>query len=84
LPPNTVVPYDRDGMTSDIDISSTREGVSPPSPTRAIVTSRSHHGGVVTVAMMDTSVTSIAADVDAAVCWALGSRAGGEAVTVPR
>ena len=84
FPPNTVVPYQRDGTTYDVDISSTREGVSPPGPTRAVVTSRSHHGGIVNVAMMDTSVTAITSEVDAVVWQALGSRAGGEAVTMPR
>ena len=78
FPPNTFVPYERDGATYDVDISSTREGVSPPGVTRAAVTSRSHHAGVVVAAFMDSSVHAIGGDIDASVWQALGSRAGNE------
>ena len=78
FPPNTVVPYERDGKTYDVDICSIRESVSPPGPTRAVVTSRSHHGGIVNVALMDGSVHAVGSDVDGTVWRALGTRAGAE------
>ena len=83
FPPNTVVPYDKDGKTYDVDISSTREGVVPAAATRAVVTSRSHHAGGVNSAFMDASVRMIQSDIDPTTWRALGSRAGGEPVAVP-
>ncbi|MFM9059475.1 MAG: DUF1559 domain-containing protein [Planctomycetaceae bacterium] len=78
FPPQTVVPYERDGTTYDVDICSIRESVSLPGPTRAVVTSRSHHGAIVNTVFMDTSVHAISGDIDATVWQALGSRAGNE------
>lgn len=85
FPPNTTVAYTHtDGVNYDIDIGSFREKTpaaasnDQPVPTRAIVTSRSHHVGVVNTAMMDGSVRSFANATDAGVWQGLGTRAGGE------
>jgi len=83
FPPNTVVPYDKDGKTYDVDISSTREGLVPAAATYAAVTSRSHHMGGVNSAFMDASGRMIQSDIDPTTWRALGSRAGGESVAVP-
>jgi len=83
FPPNTVVPYlHADGTTHDVDVCGIREGISPPGITRAVVTSRSHHSGIVNTAMMDGSVRSFASDTESLVWRGLGSRAGGENVAV--
>ena len=81
--PNTRVPHVVGGTTYDVDISSTREGVLPAGPTRAAVTSRSHHGDLVNASFMDGSVRSITSDIDLTVWRGLGSRAGGETVSAP-
>jgi len=80
--PQTRVPYTLAGQEYDVDISSTREGVSPPGATYAVVTSRSHHGAVVNSACMDGSVHAVASDIDATVWRALGTRAGGEVASI--
>lgn len=84
FPPQTLVPYDIGGKTYDVDISSTREGVTPAGTTYAAVTSRSHHQGIVNVAFMDAAVRAIGAEIDPALWQALGSRSGGEVATVPQ
>ncbi len=82
FPPNTTVPYvHTDGQTYDIDVTTVRENANAATPTYAVVTSRSHHSGMVGTLMLDGSVRSVASDVDAATWRALGSRAGGEAIT---
>jgi prepilin-type N-terminal cleavage/methylation domain-containing protein len=80
FPPNTVVPYDRDGRTYDIDVSSLREGNSSNAPTYAVVTSRSHHAGSVGSLFLDGSVRSISSGIDRTTWQSLGTRAGTEAV----
>lgn len=80
--PQTKVPYTHsDGKTYDIDVSGMREGVSATAPTYAIVTARSYHPGTVNGLRMDGSVRSFAATIDINVWRALGTRAGGEAVS---
>ncbi len=82
FPPNTAVPYvHTDGQTYDIDVTTVRENATSTTPTYAVVTSRSHHSGVVGTLMLDGSVRSATSDIDAATWRALGSRAGGEAIT---
>jgi len=81
FPPNTVVPYvHTDGIAYDIDICGSREGVSTTTPTYAAVTSRSHHAGVVSSALMDGSVRTIANSIDGSLWKALSTRAGSETV----
>jgi prepilin-type N-terminal cleavage/methylation domain-containing protein len=82
FPPNSVVPYTHtDGKSYDIDISSSREGVSDSAATYAVVTSRSHHVGFVSSALMDGSVRSVANSIDGDLWKKLSTRAGGETIT---
>jgi len=78
FPPNTKVPYQRDGVTYDIDVTSSREGRNQQDPTYGIITARSYHAGIVNVAMMDGSVRGISSGVDAFTWRSLNTRAGGE------
>lgn len=89
FPPNTQVPYQAaNGQSYDIDLGSVRENTPTQSsdnsttPTRAIVTARSHHAGLVNAAMMDGSVRPFASETDALVWKGLGTRAGAEVVSV--
>lgn len=82
FPPNTIVPYLRDGITYDIDVSSSREGRNQVDPTYGIITSRSYHAGLVNVVLMDGSVRSISSAVDSGSWQALNSRAGGEVISL--
>lgn len=82
FPPNTNVPYTQDGITYDIDVTSMRDGESTTAPTYAAVTTRSYHSGVVNVLLMDSSVQGMSDNIDGRVWRALGTRAGGEAVSV--
>jgi hypothetical protein len=72
----------RDGQAYDIDVTTVRENATDSTPTYAVVTSRSHHVGMVNAAMMDGTIRPFSSDIDAGVWAALGSRAGGEAVAV--
>ncbi len=82
FPPNTAVPYvHTDGQTYDIDVTTVRENATSTTPTYAVVTSRSHHSGMVGTLMLDGSVRSATSEIDAATWRALGSRAGGEVIT---
>ncbi len=79
FPPNTFVPYQHsDGVTYDIDICGSREGLSTTTATYAAVTSRSYHAGIVSSAFMDGSVRSIANGIDGSLWKSLSTRAGGE------
>jgi prepilin-type N-terminal cleavage/methylation domain-containing protein len=77
--PNTRVPHTVGGIEHDIDYSSRQEGSSTTVRTFAAITSRSHHNGLVGVAMMDGSVRTVGDDVSLAVWRALSTRSGGEA-----
>lgn len=82
FPPNTVVSYvHSDGVAYDIDICGSREGLSTSTTTYAAVTSRSHHAGVVSSALMDGSVRTVSNSIDGNLWKALSTRAGGENVT---
>ena len=83
LTPNTRVPFVTGGATYDFDLNSRQEGSSATAKTFAAITSRSHHGGVVTAAMMDGSVTAITDGIDLTVWRALSTRAGGEVQQLP-
>jgi prepilin-type N-terminal cleavage/methylation domain-containing protein len=76
--PNTFVPHTVSGLTYDIDVSSNREGVNNSAPTYAIITSRSHHEGIVQVMLMDGSVRSISENIAVSIWRGLGTRAGGD------
>ena len=51
--------------------------------TFAAITSRSHHNGLVGVAMMDGSVSTIDDSIAADIWRAMSTRAGGEVAQVP-
>jgi prepilin-type N-terminal cleavage/methylation domain-containing protein len=79
--PNTRVPHAAGGMAYDIDYNSRQEGNSATVRTFAAITSRSHHGGVVIVAMLDGSTRVLEDTVDLRVWRAMGTRAGNEAAS---
>lgn len=81
LPPNTRVPYDRNGEMLDADYNSWQEGkggIATTTPSYAIITSRSYHPGGVQVALVDGSCQSISDEIDILVWRAMATRAGGE------
>ena len=81
FPPNTTVPLTIGGTQQDGDWTNMREGRDSAKPTLAAVTSRSYHAGVVSSALMDGSVRTIANSIDGSLWKALSTRAGGETVT---
>lgn len=81
FPPNTAVTTsEKPGI--DIDLTSSRENVSPTAATYAVIPARSHHPGTVTSLMLDGSVHSVANEIDPLIWKGLGSRAGGEAASI--
>ncbi|MFM9058972.1 MAG: DUF1559 domain-containing protein [Planctomycetaceae bacterium] len=78
--PNTKVPHIAGGEEYDIDYNSRQEGSNKTARTFATITSRSHHPGVVTVAMLDGSTRALEDTVDVRVWRAMGTRAGNETV----
>ena len=81
--PNTNVAYTNGGVTYSVDLTSSRDGESTTAPTYAAVTARSYHPGVVLTAMLDGSVNAVADDIDLVVWRAAGTKAGGEALSLP-
>jgi prepilin-type N-terminal cleavage/methylation domain-containing protein/prepilin-type processing-associated H-X9-DG protein len=84
FPPNMEVTYSKDGSPYDVDFISKGESLTGTAPTYAAVTSRSYHGGVTNVALMDGSVQTIADNISIKVWQAMGTRNGGEAVQTPQ
>jgi prepilin-type N-terminal cleavage/methylation domain-containing protein len=79
--PNTVVPYDHEGVTYDIDFNSVQEGKKSDQRSYAAITARSYHGGgTVSVGLMDGSTRSVSSNIDLSIWRALGTIAGGEIV----
>lgn len=80
--PNTVVPYEYDGILYDIDFNSWQEGKAPSTqPTYAAITSRSYHaGGLINCAFLDGSVRAINDELDLATWRALGTIKGREVI----
>ena len=66
----------------EMDYNSWQEGKNgiAGSPTYAMITSRSHHVGLVQSALVDGSVRSITDSIDRKVWHALGTRAGREVI----
>ncbi|MEX0703940.1 MAG: DUF1559 domain-containing protein [Planctomycetales bacterium] len=83
FPPNAFVPFAKDGATYDVDYNSMQEGKSATQPTYAAVTSRSHHGAIVNVLLVDGSAHSVHDSIASAVWRALGTRAGGDVEPIP-
>jgi prepilin-type N-terminal cleavage/methylation domain-containing protein len=76
--PNTPVPYASSGVTYDVDFVSATE--SNLGDTYAAVTSRSYHGALVNVLLMDGSARAVNNGISPATWRALGTRAGNESV----
>ena len=80
--PNTLVPHVVSGRSYDIDYNSRQEGNSATIRTFAAITSRSHHKGLVTVAMLDGSVRTVSDEISIDVWRGMGTRSGGEAAAI--
>jgi prepilin-type processing-associated H-X9-DG protein len=80
FPPNTVVPWDVNGRTIDVDFTSWRENRSPARPTYAAITSRSYHRSGVNVVMLDGSVCCVSNTIPLSVWRAGATRAGNEPI----
>ncbi len=81
--PNTVVNCDDgSGNMLDCDYNSWQEGKNGVvgNPSYAIITSRSHHVGMVQTALIDGSARSISENIDLSVWRSLGTRSGGEVI----
>ena len=79
--PNFKVPYVNAGTTYQVDFTSSREGATTTNQTYAVVTSRSHHVGIVQSLLMDGSVRSVSENISLTTWRSLGTRAGGEVVS---
>ena len=82
-PPNSNAEYTNAGQLHEqMDFNSWQEGKNGAAgnPTYAIITSRSHHIGLVNVAKVDGSVSSITDSIDTEIWHALGTRYGGEVI----
>lgn len=82
FPPNTKVPYTYNGTQYNIDYSSRQEGSTTTDATYSILTSRSYHTGVVVGALLDGSVRTYSSNIEMQIWRALGTRAGGEVVSI--
>ncbi len=84
MPPNSLASCS-DGTTTYIecDYNSWQEGKNGVngSPSYAIITSRSHHTGIVNSAMADGSIRSITENIDLGIWRSLGTRSGGEVIS---
>ena len=78
LTPNTKVASGVAGARDEADFNSRQEGSSATLPTRAAITARSYHPGVVNAARMDGSVRAVRDSIPLAVWRAMGTRAGSE------
>jgi prepilin-type N-terminal cleavage/methylation domain-containing protein len=79
--PNSRIACTNSGNEYDVDFTNYQEGKHATTITYAAITARSHHAGLVNVALMDGSVRSMGDDV-ALVTWqALSTRDGGEIVS---
>lgn len=77
--PNTLVTYDHQGQTYDIDFNSVQEGKQNDQATYAAITSRSYHaGGIVNVGMLDGSTRSISDSIELDLWRSIGTINGGE------
>ena len=82
FPPNTAANCIQGGISYDVDWVNQGESATVTSPpTYSIVTSRSFHGGLVNVSLMDGSVRSVSDGIDVATWRALATRAGGDSVS---
>lgn len=80
FPPNTPVVYLNGSTPVDVDLISTRLGISATLPTYGVITARSYHTGLVHALLMDGSTRPVSSSVDRTVWRALGTRAQSEVV----
>jgi prepilin-type N-terminal cleavage/methylation domain-containing protein/prepilin-type processing-associated H-X9-DG protein len=80
--PNTPMLYQGGTAPMDVDFMSSRLGISATRLSYGAVNARSYHTGGVNVLFMDGSVRFAPNSIDLATWRALGSRAGGEVVSV--
>ncbi|MFI4875797.1 MAG: DUF1559 domain-containing protein [Blastopirellula sp. JB062] len=82
MTPNTYVNFNDGTNDVDADYNSWQEGKTGGNegPTYAVITSRSWHPGVVQVARVDGSVSSVAETVELGVWRAMATRSGGEVI----
>ncbi len=79
--PNTIVAYEYNGNTYDIDFNSVQEGKRDDQSPFAAITARSYHsGGIVNVVFLDGSVRTTDKAISLDVWQALGTIDGGEIV----
>ena len=76
--PNTRIECTYAGNKYDLSFTNQREGTHGSNITYAAVPARSHHAGLVNVALMDGSVRSIADDIELSTWQALSTRDGNE------
>jgi prepilin-type N-terminal cleavage/methylation domain-containing protein len=79
--PNKLVMALVNGIQTDVDVTSMRDGESITLPTYAAVTARSYHPGVVSTLMLDGSVRAVKNSIDVRVWRALGTRANSETIS---
>ena len=85
LQPNARVVYQTGGITYEqMDFNSWQEGKNgrAGSPTYALITSRSYHTGLIQAGLVDGSVRTISENIDLRTWHALGTRNGGEVVSL--
>lgn len=78
--PNTLVPFEQDGVTYDINVNTQKEGNSATQPSYAAITARSYHPGGVNASRLDGSVHFVSNDINRGVWRALSTREGEEVV----
>lgn len=78
--PNTVVSFEHEGRTYDIDFNSVQEGKKSDQATYAAITSRSYHPGGVNVGLLDGSTHAVNNEIQLSVWRAIGTINGGEVV----
>ncbi|MDC0935537.1 DUF1559 domain-containing protein [Pirellulales bacterium] len=76
--PNSVVPFEHQGLSFDIDVNTQKEGNSATQPTYAAITSRSFHAGGVNASRLDGSVHFVADAIERMVWRSSSTRGGGE------
>jgi prepilin-type N-terminal cleavage/methylation domain-containing protein len=82
--PNTPVTCSFNGAVYDVDLVGVTEGRSTTTPTYAAITARSYHPASVNAVLMDGSVRTVADGVDWMIWRAMSTRAGREAMQLPK
>jgi prepilin-type N-terminal cleavage/methylation domain-containing protein/prepilin-type processing-associated H-X9-DG protein len=80
--PNTKVLYTVSGVSYDVDFTSARVSPTAPQHGYRVVTARSYHSGGVNALLLDGSVRFVSSLIARDVWRALGTRSGGEVVSL--